>query len=430
MKFLESFFAITLLLCGSILVSSPACADGIRKFRFSDDLEISGAQKVTANHSYPSDRGFGYLNSTGQSGARLFTIDLPEGNYDVTIWFGDPDKPTSTTVKAESRRLIFHDIETSAGHFITRKFTVNLRQPGFGSGDTVNLKSREKGPPLSSSWDGRLDLEFNGAHPGVAGIQITPNDQATTVFLAGDSTVTDQRHGPWTGWGQMLPAFFKPGIAVSNHAESGLALFSFESQHRLKKILSMMKKGDYLFIQFGHNDQKDRRDGAGAFTSYSRELKKYVTAFRDKGGHPVLVTPMERRRWKGGRPQTTLHDYAKAVRQVAEELQVPMIDLHAMSLELYRALGEKGSEKAFVFYPANAFPGQKTALQDNSHHSPYGAHQLARCIVNGIKTDLPELAKLLREDNRKFHPSQPDKPGKLLIPASPAAIHGGEPDGD
>ena len=101
-----------------------------------------------------------------------------------------------------------------------------------------------------------------------------------TVFLAGDSTVTDQRAEPWAGWGQMLPRFLKQGVAVSNQAESGLALFSFDGQHRLDKVLSMMKQGDYLFIQFGHNDQKDKSEGAGPFTTYRANLKHFVQAAR------------------------------------------------------------------------------------------------------------------------------------------------------
>src|SRR5205085_4565318 len=132
------------------------------------------------------------------------------------------------------------------------------------------------------------------------------------------------------GWGQMLPRFFQQGAAVSNQAESGLALYSFERQKRLEKILSMMNKGDYLFIQFGHNDQKDKAKGAGPFTTYKTNLKHFVEAARGKGGIPVLVTPMERRRWDGNVPLPTLADYAEAVRQVGAEQSVPVIDLNAM----------------------------------------------------------------------------------------------------
>ncbi|MEA3187263.1 MAG: hypothetical protein QOD99_1093, partial [Chthoniobacter sp.] len=268
-------------------------------------------------------------------------------------------------------------------------------------------------------WDDRLTFEFNGKHSGVASMEIKPAKEAITVFLAGDSTVTDQRNEPWAGWGQMLPRFFQQGVAVSNQAESGLALFSFEHQKRLEKILSMMKKGDYLFIQFGHNDQKDKSAGAGPFTSYKANLKKFVEAARAKGGLPVLVTPMERRRWKGSEPEPTLADYAEAVRQVGTEEKVPVIDLNAMSLKFYTALGPEKSTKAFVFYPANTFPGQAVDLKDNTHHNAYGGYELARCVVEGIRVNVPELAAHLAKDTGTFDPTKPDPPEKVEIPPSP-----------
>ena len=220
----------------------------------------------------------------------------------------------------------------------------------------------------------------------------------------------------------MLPRFFGPGVAVSNQAESGLALFSFERQKRLDKILSMMKKGDYLFIQFGHNDQKDKRADAGPFTTYKANLKRFVAAARSKGGIPVLVTPMERRRFdKNGKQTATLADYAEAVRQVGTEEQVPVIDLNAMSLKFYAALGPAKSTKAFVHYPENTFFGQDKTLKDDTHHNNYGGYELARCVVEEIKINVPELAKHFAKDVGTFDPSNPDPPDKFEIPASPIA---------
>jgi lysophospholipase L1-like esterase len=181
----------------------------------------------------------------------------------------------------------------------------------------------------------------------------------------------------------------------------------------------MMKKGDYLFIQFGHNDQKDKSVGAGPFTSYKANLKKFVEAARSKGGIPVLVTPMERRRWKGNEPDPTLADYAEAVRQVGTEEKVPVIDLNAMSLKFYTALGPENSKKAFVHYPANTFPGQDKPLKDDTHHNAYGGYELARCVVEGIKANVPELAKHLAKDAGAFDPAKPDAPEKVDIPPSP-----------
>jgi lysophospholipase L1-like esterase len=218
----------------------------------------------------------------------------------------------------------------------------------------------------------------------------------------------------------MLPRFFQRGVAVSNHAESGLALFSFERQKRLEKILSMMKKGDYLLIQFGHNDQKDKRPEAGPFTTYKDNLKQFIGAVRDKGGTPILVTPMERRRFdQNGKQSPTLADYAEAVRQVGNEQSVPVIDLNAMSLKFYGALGPVKSTMAFVHYPANTFPRQEKPLKDDTHHNAYGAFELARCVVEGIKTRVPDLAAHLVKDLNAYDPAQPDPPENVVIPPSP-----------
>ena len=117
----------------------------------------------------------------------------------------------------------------------------------------------------------------------------------------------------------------------------------------------------------------------------------------------------------------TLADYAKAVLQVGAEEKVPVIDLHAMSLKLYNALGPEKSTKAFVFYPANTWPGQDKELADNTHHNAYGGYELARCMVEGIKANVPELAKHLVQDAGSFDPAKPDEPEKIDIPTSPPA---------
>lgn len=395
------------------------------KFDFSAGKAQPGYTQVTPQTTYEAQRGFGFLESAAaattpdQPAASVFAVDAEEGDYDVTMRFGDPKSATSTTIKAESRRLMIEKVETAPGKYETRTFTVNVRKPAISTGGVTSLNGREKGPPPVPDWDDHLTFEFNGKHPGVASMEIKPAKGALTLFLAGDSTVTDQRNEPWAGWGQMLPRFFGPGVAVSNQAESGLALYSFERQKRLEKVLSMMKKGDYLFIQFGHNDQKDKSAGAGPFTTYKANLKKFVEAARSKGGIPVLVTPMERRRWKGSEPEPTLTDYAEAVRQVGAEEKAPVIDLNAMSLKFYAALGPEKSKKAFVHYPANSFPGQDKELKDDTHHNAYGGYELARCIVEGIKANVPELVKNLAKDAGTFDPAKPDEPEKVDIPPSP-----------
>jgi hypothetical protein len=129
---------------------------------------------------------------------------------------------------------------------------------------------------------------------------------------------------------------------------------------------------------------------------------------------------MERRRWAGDVPQPTLADFAEAARQVGAEEKVPVIDLNAMSLKLYAALGVEKSKAAFVHFPANTFPGQDKALADDTHHSNYGGYELARCVVEGIRTTLPELAGRLAKGAGSFDPAKPDPIEKVNIPRSPS----------
>ena len=403
-----------------------------------------GFVRVIPQQPYDASKGYGFLQNdtappagnlansntpvaaaipvTVTSNISTFAVDVPEGNYDVSIVFGSKTEPTSTTIKAESRRVMLQKVETTPGQFVTNSFTVNVRRPNLRSGGTIGLRNKDGQSEGSSlDWDNHLTLEFNGAHPGVESLTITPTTNAVTLFIAGDSTVCDQPLEPWSGWGMIFPSFFSQGVAVANHAQSGLALYSFEQQRRLVKILEEMRPGDYLFIQFGHNDQKDKSPGAGPYTSYKENLKKFTSAVREKGGIPVLVTSMERRNgknWKDGKPEPTLADFATAARQVGEEENVPVIDLNEMSVKFYTALGNEGSVKAFVHYPPNTFPGQDKPLADDTHFNSYGAYELARCVVEGIKSKVPELAKKLVPNTGTFDPTHPDAPDSVQIPAS------------
>jgi lysophospholipase L1-like esterase len=271
----------------------------------------------------------------------------------------------------------------------------------------VHLKERETKSEMVE-WDEKLTLEFNGDHPSVCSIEISKADDLPTVYLVGDSTVCDQSREPWNSWGQMLPRFLKPDVVVANNAESGESLKSTLGAHRLDKVLSTMKKGDYLFIQFGHNDMKDK--GANPLASYKSNLEKFVKAARDKGATPVLITSMER---KEKFEQGTLGEYPETVRSVAKEQNVALIDLNVMSKTLYTALGSD-IDKAF---------------QDGTHHNNYGSYELAQCVVQGIKESNLPLAKSIVEDFHGFDPAHPDPVAEFTMPASPMSDMA-KPDGN
>ena len=403
-------------------LSSPASSQSLN-FDFGPGKVAPGYTQVLQTTTYSEELGYGFEPNSGVScvdrGGRdalrsdlcnsdkpfFFSVALPEGNYSVTITFGDQSAETVTTVKAELRRLMLEEVHTAAGKFVTRSFMVNVRIPQISTGGEVKLKDREKTSELWA-WDEKLTLEFSNKRPSISAIEIV-KVTATTLFLLGDSTVCDQALEPYNSWGQMLTRFFRPSIAIANHAESGESLRSSLGARRLDKVLSLMKPGDYLFIQYGHNDEKEKGEGAGAFTTYKANLKHFVEEARKRGGIPVLITPVQRRTFDPQGKITNSHgDYPEAVRQAAREENVPLIDLHALSGVLYEAWGPEASKRAF-------------APDDGTHHNNYGSYELARCIVEGIKANKLGLVNYLAPDLTAFDPRHPDAIDSFKLPASP-----------
>ena len=415
-------------------IENPSSA---RNFDFGSGPVKEGFEQITEKSIYTNSKGFGLIPSgeivSGKNFSKdllkgdyissnkpfYFVVNLPEGHYRIKLTLGGASEGSSTTVKAESRRLMLENITTKKGKTVQKTIIVDVRRPKINELEQIRLKDREL-PYLN--WDNKLSLEFNGTHPCVSAIEITNANELPTIFLAGNSTVTDQENEPWASWGQMFPRFLKPEVVVANYAESGETLLAFKRENRLKKILSQMKQGDYLFIEFTHNDQKPGSNHLDAFTTYKDELKSYISESRIKGGKPVLVTSMHRRRFDDkGQIINTLEDYPEAMRQTAKEENVPLIDLNAMSKQFYEALGPEDSKKAFVHYPANNYPCQEKALADDTHFNPYGAYELAKCIVQGIRTNKMELSKYLIDNLPVFDPAKPDKWSEFRWYESPAA---------
>ncbi|HEX3356577.1 MAG TPA: rhamnogalacturonan acetylesterase, partial [Tepidisphaeraceae bacterium] len=385
-----SFLAVILVLSFQGWVSAEGTKTDLH-FDFGSGK--TGFTRVSPKSAYSKEAGFGFEpgsevkaggNCCASDKPFLFSVAVPEGNYKVTVTLGDGNEASTTTVKAELRRLMLEKVHTDAGKTETRIFTVNVRTPLIAGGGEVHLKPREK-TSETMAWDDKLTLEFNGDHPSVVSLEIASADDVPTVYILGDSTVCDQPKEPWNSWGQMLTRFLKPDVVVANHAESGESLRSSLGAKRLDKVLGEMKAGDYLFVQYGHNDMKEKGEGVGAFTTYKADLKRFVDGAKKKGGIPVLVTSMER---KAGVDHETLGDYPEAVRQVAKEENVTLIDLNTMSKTLYKAMGSDLGK----------------AFQDGTHHNNYGSYEMAKCVIEGIKkSDLP-LAKSIVDDFGDFDP--------------------------
>jgi lysophospholipase L1-like esterase len=429
-------FWLSLMASAAILTSQAQQTSW--KFDFGTDRTAKGYTVVTPNTKFSYETGYGFnqgsaVQAIGGGDNELtgdyitsdkpfyFSVKLPDGNYDVKVILGSKNAPSATTVRAECRRLMLENVRTNAGGFVTKTFTVHvkdslIRDAQQQENGKVKLKPREY---AYRHWDNLLTLEFNDSLPAVCAVEITLNKTATTVFLAGNSTVVDQSREPWAAWGQMIPRFFQPGVvAIANYAESGETMKAFAREQRLQKIWSLAKPGDYLFIEFTHNDKKPGGNHLDPFTTYKQTLKEWIAEARKRKMTPVLVTSMHRRNFDStAHINNTLGDYPEAMRQTAKEENVALIDLNAMSKTLYEAWGPERSMKAFVHYPANTFPGQNEALADNTHFSPYGAYELAKCVTRGIlNSGLPLAYSLYR--NMLFDPAHPDPVERFYWPQS------------
>ncbi len=341
-----------------------------------------------------------------------FSVAIPDGNYRVTVILGNKKKAGQTVVRAESRRHYVDMVTTKKGEFKTVSFIVNKHSPIIKGDVRVKLKPREVD---YKNWDDSLNLSFCGLNPAIQRIKIEPIMDVTTVFLCGNSTVVDQENEPWASWGQMITRWFEPQVAIANFAESGLSCTSFLAQLRLDKILSQLKKNDYVIVEFGHNDEKEKKAGDGAWYSYSRNLKIFIDRVKEVGGNIIFCTPTARRSFdNNGRIINTHGDYPTAMKAVAMRENVPVIDLTQMSTTFYETLGVEGSKKSLVHYPANTFANQDKPLADNTHFNPYGAWEVAKMVVMGLKQIHSPLADYLRPEWQDFNPARPDDPDAFV----------------
>jgi len=413
------------------------------KFDFGNGAVAPGYTQVRATTVYSKELGYGFekgakIKEFDRGGDALngdfvtcdslfkFSVGLPEGNYKVTVTLGDVSGESMTTVKSETGRLMLERVATAKGKTETRTFLVNIRTPKLSPGNQIKLDVREWDPktnqPVSATWDDKLTLQFSDAHPCVCAIEITSADDAITLFLLGDSTVTDQASEPYGTWGQELGRWFVPPVVIANHAESGLTLKAFRFERRWDKVMETMKAGDYVFMQFGHNDLNKRghdamwavedkaADWANTYseanTEYKWLLASMATEVRNRGGIPVIVSPMTKMDKKTGLINPTgMGDYPKAAKEAALLAGCAFIDLNAMSIELVNGLGAKLSPAAYV---------------EGLHSTTYGGYLFSKCIVEGIRKANLDIAKYIVSDASTFDPLNPKPlPDEFKIPLDP-----------
>ncbi|WP_405649473.1 rhamnogalacturonan acetylesterase [Streptomyces sp. NBC_00019] len=279
-------------------------------------------------------------------------FDVPAGTYDVKVLLGG-DAGSSTSVSGETRRSLLPETAVAAGERTARSFTVNVRTP--------------EGEPTGAEGTPGLDLVLGGSAPALADIKVTPARHARQIFLVGDSTVCDQPGDPYSGWGQQLPQYLRKGVSVANYSDSGESTVTYLSNPQLfATVQPLIRRGDLVLVQLAHNDKTTDE------VTYRTNLETLVAGIREKGGEPVLVTPIVRRWFNSDgtlNNNTALLvnglgvDHPAVIRSVAAAQDVPLIDLTARTKSLVESLGVEGSKAIYLY----------NEKRDNTHTSVHGA---------------------------------------------------------
>ncbi|HYF31611.1 MAG TPA: rhamnogalacturonan acetylesterase [Chitinophagaceae bacterium] len=217
------------------------------------------------------------------------------------------------------------------------------------------------------------------------------------VWLIGDSTMSikEQKAYPETGWGMPFVHFFDSTVIIENHAKNGRSTKTFISEKLWERVINNVREGDYVFIQFGHNDEaKEKVERYTTPEEYKANLSRFVTETKHKKGNPILLTPVTRRRFDStGKIMETHPVYSDAVRALAKELNVPLIDLDKKSQELLQQFGPETSKLLFLQLQPGEHPNYPEGKNDNTHFSELGARKIAQLVLAEIRALHLELAQ-------------------------------------
>ena len=228
-----------------------------------------------------------------------------------------------------------------------------------------------------------------------------------TVHMIGDSTMANKPvipANPERGWGQLLQMYFKDSVRVENYAQNGRSTKSFIAEGRWDKVVATLKPGDFVIIQFGHNDEKTNNVNVGTapFGEFSANLLRFVRESREHKATPILATPVARRKFGAEGELTDTHgDYPKAVRSVATEQKVPLLELCSATEKLLQQLGPQSSKRLFRWIPAGEFGPDTKLVEDDTHFNAYGASRVCDLAVVEIEGKVPELAGHLNRSARR-----------------------------
>ncbi|RJE72751.1 MULTISPECIES: rhamnogalacturonan acetylesterase [Reichenbachiella] len=231
--------------------------------------------------------------------------------------------------------------------------------------------------------------------------------ESYTLHLVGDSTMADKKDpelNPEHGWGQVLPSYFDSAVTVVNHAVNGRSTKSFIEEGKWDRVKAQIKSGDYVFIQFGHNDQKskDAERYTNPYTGYRNNLKTYVTEAHALGAKPVLFSSIVRRKFNEEGVLIDTHGvYPYVMRQLAIELDVPFVDMQWYSEQLVASMGDPKSKELYLWLEPGESSYKPEGKQDDTHFSKYGAQQMAQLAIKEMKNQGFPFVKYLKAENLK-----------------------------
>jgi lysophospholipase L1-like esterase len=403
--------ALALLCAGAMCAATGASAQALRRFAFAPAQATNGAILVQRTQAYDAAQGYGFTD-TKDGNEMALAVKLPPGDYRVRVQLAAGAKAARTAIWAEDRRLMAAPASLTPGERRQVEFVVNTRDPSLVKSEhdpapnpTVRLRDEEPGPQ-NRTWDDKLTLAFSGDAAAVQSVEIE-QAKVPRLFLAGDSTVTDQGGGDYASWGQMLPRFLSTNVAVANHARSGETMKSFVASLRWDKLLSDARPGDILLIQFGHNDQKQQwpRTYVSPDLGYPAWMKALIADARQHGMQVGLVSPVARRSFdNGGHITNTLAGYDTAVRNVARELNLRYVDLTALTATLYETLGPDRSALAFA---SNG--------KDKTHHNAYGAYVIANFVAQMVTDPAAGFGVKPAGDFKPIDAARPPDPQRFEI---------------
>lgn len=349
-----------------------------QKYHFDFGTETAANTTAVQNTLYTAETGYGFDNISGiNAGANnvtlpanaKFAVDLPNANYKVTVKLGDDAQDSNAGVKSE---------------FVQKLAVTNVT----------------KGSPLVYSYDialvdGQLEFNFSGTAIHVQEIIIEKYPEkapgvSTTIYMAGDSTMQSYSamQAPQQGWGQQFGRYFADGVVVENHSIGGRSSKSFMVDGRLDTVLREIKPGDFFFISFGHNDASAGiPERYASPEDYKTYLARYVNGAKQRGATPVLLTPVGRRDFNLITQEfnVSFPEYVQAAKEVAEELDVQLIDLSQLSIAHYNKVGLAATEKIFLYAYPGQYPKYPNGINDNTHFSDFGARVIAGLVAGAVK---------------------------------------------